>query len=231
MKSAPEFSADYHVDTYGGAEMQAFGSWKEQCAALEDAFRKLPIRRGKATAGIPYEALISGLGRHLMLMRPNPGGHPPKVVSVGTATKELRNLAAKAGALIETLDDLSRTAVDALNYRQDALMSLKTQLQILRGSATSVEIPEAPENTGRGAPKKFQPRKIAEVVAQHYFGLTGKVPTRNVDSDQGNSYGQFVELLKTVYDILGVDASADSQTRAVVKAWPSMEFKRQKAGI
>ena len=56
VKSASEFSADYHVDPYGGAEMQAFGSWKEQCAALEDAFRKLPIRRGKATAGIRGQA-------------------------------------------------------------------------------------------------------------------------------------------------------------------------------
>jgi hypothetical protein len=166
-----------------------------------------------------------------MLMRPNPGVHPPKVVSAGTATKELRNLAAKTCALIETLDDLSLTAADALNFRKAALMSLKTQLRILQASAISAEVPEAPKNTGRGAPIKVQPRKIALVVAQHYFGLTGRVPTRNVDSDQGNSYGQFVELLKTVYDILGVDASTDSQARAVVKAWPSMEFKRQKAGI
>lgn len=187
--------------------------WEEKCAELEDAFRKLPIRRNEAAPGIPYEFIIPGIGRELMLMRPNSGVHPPKAVSADAAKKELRDLARKTEALIEVLDGLSRTSLDALNYREVALRKLKTNLRIFQTGIITTEVQESLVNTGRGAPKKIQPRKIARLVAQHYYALTGKKPT--APSKDGKAYGPFVELLNAVYRILGVEASAESQTKSL----------------
>ena len=46
-------------------------NWQEKSAALEEAFRKLPIRREEAATGIPYELLIPGIPSQLLLMIPN----------------------------------------------------------------------------------------------------------------------------------------------------------------
>jgi hypothetical protein len=48
-----------------------------------------------------------------------------------------------------------------------------------------------------------QAEKVADVVAQHYFGLTGEKPTAHNQA--------FIELLGGVYKVLGIDASASSQ--------------------
>jgi hypothetical protein len=201
--------------------MRAFKSQNEQCIALEDAFRKLTIRRGNPADGIPYDALIPGLGRQLLLMRPSPGARRQKVVFVRGARGELRRLAVKVGAVIKALEELSETSDEALNFRKGVLVNLTLQLSILEASANHAEVLRAPPNALRGAPIKTQPRKITQAVAQHYYCLTGRAPTRNVTWDAGNSRGAFVERLKTVYAILGVKASADSQAKAVAKEWRS----------
>jgi hypothetical protein len=160
-----------------------------------------------------------------MLMRPNPGVRGPKVGSPDTAKKELRKLAGKAKALIKVLDDLSQTALHALNYRQATLGELKTRLRILHATADAREVnADIAKSKRRTEPRKVQ---IARVVAQHYYGLTGQKPTRRVKWDDGRAYGPFLELLNAVYGILDIKASAD----AVIKsgAIAAMEFSQQKS--
>jgi hypothetical protein len=189
-------------------------SWEAKCAALEDAFRKLSIRRGKARIGIPYESVLPGIPRQLMLMAPI---SRPKAKS---SKKGLCNLEQLTARTVKVLDGLSQDALDSLNYRQTALTELKTKLRMLHVAAKAVDF-----KARLGQPKKVQPRKIACVVAQHYFSLTGERPTVRV-KDGEKAYGPFLGLLRSVFDILGVNnASAESQARAVIKDWKAVAAK------
>jgi len=210
-------------DNSGGGK-----TWAEKCKTIEDAFRSLPIYHPSADAKIPYEQLIPGMGRQLLMIR-EPVRRAPASVSKVRAKKELSNLAKKAEALNNAVGSLSKTASSALNFRLEALRNLQTTLNILIEAATTAEVPETPDNAGLGAPEKVQARKTTWIVAHHYLGLTGKMPTLSVVD--GKTGGQFFELVATVFGILGFTASAESQAKAVVKdikrlgsprEWPPM---------
>ena len=180
-------------------------SWEAKSAALEKAFRDLPIWRGTAT-GIPYEILIPDIPRQLMLMLPNSPNSRPK--AAGTK-KGLQRLARSTRSTIKALDGLSQTALDSLNYKPAALRKLTTNLRILHAAAEMAAKKKAEVKGRAGRPEQVQPsqaKKIARVVAQHYRGLTGKKPTAS---------GPFVKLLHDVYEILGIEASARSQAEAL----------------
>ncbi len=176
--------------------------------ALEEAFRRLPIRRGDPSRGIPYEVLIPDISRELILMRS--GSQPPKGASASVAQKKLASLSRATGRTIKELDQLPSNAVDALNLRPAALRDLTTRLRILQATAASAK-PQ--ESSSLGQPPKVQARKIAQTVALHYERLTGLSPT--VSTKGGKAYGPFVTFLSTVFDILEIDASAESQARKV----------------
>jgi hypothetical protein len=170
------------------------------------------VRLPENPAGIPYTFVIPGIGRQLMLMSPN---SPRKHIPGG---KALRELAKSTGRTIEVLDGLSQSAIDALSFRQLELRKLMTNLRILHVSAE--EAAKAGVNFRDGAPKKTQAQRIAIVVAQHYCGLTGKIPT--LSKKEGKVYGPFFHLLKDVYEVLGVKASAESQASDVIRNWKSI---------
>jgi hypothetical protein len=196
-----------------GDDMPASQSWQFKCAALEDAFRKVPIRRGEVTPAIPYDFLIPDIAGQLMRMIPNPRPKalPPK--------EALRRLTRSIGHTVEVLDGLPPTVLDALNYQRSALRKLQAQLRILHFAAKTAEVV-----TRRSAPTKLQEQKIARVVAQHYFALTGKKPTVTVRVKDGKA-SPFLELLTAVYRIIGLNVSAASQGKKVAEEWPSIAAK------
>jgi hypothetical protein len=166
------------------------------------------IRRGDEALGVPYEYLIPGIARELMLMIPY---QRPKTLPPILPPKEaLRKLAQSAGRTIKVLDGLPEDALAALNYRPGALRTLHIQLRILHAAAK-----EAKVETRRSPPTKPQARKIARVVAQHYSRLTGKEPT--VPAKDGKAYGPLLKLLQAVYRILDIKASAESQARYLIQ--------------
>jgi hypothetical protein len=97
-------------------------SWDAKCAALEDAFRKLPIQRSKAMTGMPYESLLPDIPRQLMLMAHIPRSEPELYTTKNNLRNKngLRKLAKKIGDIIKVLDGVSQDALDSLNYRQTA---------------------------------------------------------------------------------------------------------------
>lgn len=183
--------------------------WEEKVTALEDAFRALPTGPFEPILGIPPQFLISGIGRQLMLMRPVAvhKTHTP-------AKKSLSKVAGMAASLTDALDSLPQEAIEAINFNWSKIGTLRLQLRVLHLGAKT-----AKPNVVRGAPKKGQPRVIAEVVATHYWVITGKKPT--VPKKAGVSYGPFLKLLKTVFEILEIRASAQSQAEAVSRTWNS----------
>jgi hypothetical protein len=117
-----------------------------------------------------------------MLMSPigPPAGYARKPAATATAKRELRDLSANAKALGDVIDRLSKTAHDALNFRPKALQHLRANLRILATCADESVIAEQPAGTGKGAPTKEQANRIADVVAIHYFRLTGREPSPSV---------------------------------------------------
>ena len=199
-------------------------NWDERRAELEDAFRGLS-ENNETTSENPYEQVIPNIARELMLISPIMPKAPGEVTE-HRAKRELSNI---AKTLNEALGSLSETSLAALNFRREALLSLMTTLGILSHSASKANIPQISGNSGLGQPKKVQPRQIALVVARHYNGLTGKAPT--VPSKDGKAYGPFMGLLKKVYEIIGVDASAEAQAKNAVKDWKSKEVSQQKKAV
>jgi hypothetical protein len=219
-------------------------------ADIEAAFRKLPIAPTPSGA-IPYENVIPNIPRQLILMRPVSTANPvvddnlpptlrdskiwhstagrPKVTGAATAKKQLDSLGKRAEALVLAIEELSQTALDALNYHEAALMQLKTSARLLWASSMTSEIPELPKNTGKGAPLKEQERKIAWCVAWHYFLLTGKKPT--IPDKDGIPYGIFLELLQSIYAALDVKASAAAQGRAVEENWHIAPGLKEKSRV
>jgi hypothetical protein len=198
-------------------------SWQEKDSALQKAFRKLRIQPRKDGDRIPYQSLIGDIPRQLMLMAHGPRmrvvltkeGLRSVPLSILPAEKGLRRLAESTERTVEILDRLSETTLGALNYKPTALKELALKTRILHAAAqsASAEIAEskrAKPKAGRGRPPQVepsQPQKIARVVAQHYRGLTGKKATRY--------NAEFVALLREVYKILGIKASAGSQAEAL----------------
>jgi hypothetical protein len=153
-------------------------------------------------------------------MRPTGGKNPHSAIaSRTTIKKELAEVRKNACTLLRTLQTLHKPAIEALGYLKPwptGPGGLETQLRILIAAASSAELPELSANAGKGAPVKYQARKVARTLAQHYLGLTGKLPTRIV-SENKSAYGSFIVLLTAVYKILGIEAEADGQAREAIR--------------
>jgi hypothetical protein len=176
--------------------------------AADDLHLQAALRR--IIAGLkpppPYATQIPAIARELLLMRPNPT-KPQMPVREG-----LERVAKAAGQLCSLLDQLPPAAITALNLRKQALMTFKTTARTLTLVAGGSSI-----SSVAGAPEKKHARKVAETVGIHYCRLTGKKPT--VPKKGGVPYGPFLTLLKRVYKVLGIKASAASQAEAVCRNW------------
>jgi hypothetical protein len=171
--------------------------WEEKCAALLRAFQRLPIADPPlGSIGIAYRHILGDIPRQLMLMRPTP---ERKILQ---DKKALYDLAQLSGRTIKIMSGLSDNARSALNLKPEALKRFEFTLRILNANAKV-----AKSASRRGAPKKTQAKRISDVVAQHFCGLTGrKAPAK-----------PFPKLLATVFDILGVNARATSQAKSAGK--------------
>jgi hypothetical protein len=160
-------------------------------AELRRAFQRLPIKDFSANKdAIPYDFWLRDIPRQLLLMRPL-----AKKKTLQNK-KGLHDVARSAARTLKILDALSDEAKGALTLRPDALRRLRIGLVRL-SSETIVPF-------RRGAPNKQRASKIRDVVAGHFFGLTGlTAPTK-----------PFPTLLANVYKTLGIAASASSQAKA-----------------
>jgi hypothetical protein len=185
---------------------------------LEDAFRKLPpgVRR---STGIPYETSIPGIARELLISKCRDEKKDP-------AQQSLKNLRRASARLVKVLDELSPEVLNALSFMEPKIKALQKELRLLKAAAGKTEV-----RGKRGASEKVHPYKIAQTVGWHYFCLTGRDPT--ISRPEGNKpRGAFFDLLTTVYRVLVINASADSQEKKLKKEWPLIKerFQKQFAG-
>jgi hypothetical protein len=194
-------------------------TWDEKCAALKDAFRKLPMRASEPGA-IPADSefVLDGMAHHLMMMVPYRVVRPPPKEALADVTKSTGRLLNALGGRqghYNAINFLPPTVLEALNYRPEALQKLHTELRILHVAATHAKI-----ETLRSGKAKTQEQKIAWEVAKFFNVLTGEKPTSSFNHKDGKP-NPFIKLLRTVYKILlpGIKVSAANQGREVQKAW------------
>jgi len=227
-------------------------TWAEREAAIEAAFRKLPISRPDNPEKLSYECAIPGIGRELLLMK---GNEPPpnlktadkttntmwrgvaalrrhtEAASGAATVKELAALKKHADALLDAIEALHKPAIDALNYRTGALIGpagLTTKLRVLNVAVSQATIPEPPANSGRGRRKMDQPFGIALAAAEHFYRLTDNMPGVTVLYADGKAGGQFVDLLKEVFAAVGINGSVEYYARKAVTAMKEYRSKKGK---
>ena len=222
---------------------------EEQHLAIEAAFRELEIKRPDDPQKLSYESLIPSIPRQLLVERGNvrpTAPVSPEVAKMWDAIDILRRhtepasnratrrelvvLKRQAEALLKALNALHKPAIDALNFRREALIGgggLKARLQILIVAAAAAEVPALPANAGRGRRINTQARKMALEVAKHYFGLTGEMPTVRTPIGGGKPYGPFIQLLTEIFAALDIRAGVENHARWAIKA---MEQYRRNMG-
>lgn len=81
-----------------------------------------------------------------------------------------------------------------------------------------------------GAPQKKIPLHIAKVLSEEYFKATGKRPTRSTNPYAGGrTYGDFFELVKTVFIALEIKAGAANMARMAIKQYDNHNPKNKSA--
>lgn len=218
----------------------------EQQKAIEAAFRKLPIARPTDPEKLSYESLIPSIPRQLLVERGNVrlrdmgdvavaemwryiDAHKrhEELASSSTTKREIASLARHARALFGAIDSLHKPAIDALNYRKEALtgpLGIRTKLKVLIAAADSATVPELPANAGRGRRPHVQARKIAFEVAKHFYALTDKLPT--VRTLEGKAYGPFIDLLGDVFAALEIRDAVENHAREVCKVMKENQRKQ-----
>lgn len=214
-------------------------SWAEMEAMLEAALLKLTRdapQEAPPADGIPYAHGIPNIVRQLMLMRPTGGSMPhSESATVQSTKRELDLVVRRAKALLAAVEALHKPAIDALGYREGWTTGpggFETQLRTLVVMAQNAKPVGLQRGAGLGAKVKTQTQAIARVAACHYLGLVGRMPTVRVRD--GQAYGPFVEMLDSVFQALGIEASAESQARKAIafmeksplEKWPIAPLER-----
>jgi hypothetical protein len=165
--------------------------------ALEAALRRLPVA-APVGPGIPYETLIPGIARQLSLMQPN----DHKLASPATTRRKLIALKKRA---------------EALSKDMSAAVHLPLQQRLAIIAIAYAETCKLPRPARTGAPQKQLALRVACTVAEHYYALTGKKPTRITPCEGGKACGPFVAFLTEIFKLLGIKASAENQAKASIK--------------
>jgi len=185
-----------------------------QQRALEEAFEKL-TPGNRCSTGIPYETLIPSIARELLITKLVDRKKDP-------AQQSLKNLRSAGPRLEKVLDQLSPEVLNALSFMEPDIKVLQKKLRLLNAAAGNIEV-----RGKRGASEKVHPYKITQTVGWHYLCITGRDPT--VSRPEGKMpQGAFFDLLTTVFCVLGVKASADSQEKKLKKEWTRIRERLQK---
>ena len=166
-------------------------------AKLDAELRSLPIWR-PGDGRLSYKSTIPGIVRQLALM------------------KRVKHEAYSAEATKKKLISMKKHA-DALYKDLSAMVSLPMHWRVVVASIAHAEIPDLPPRAGRGRPVKNLAPKVARITAEHFFGLTGHRPTRITPSQGGKARGLFIKHLAMIYEILGIEGSAENQAKAAIK--------------
>ena len=134
------------------------------------------------------------------------------LVSNNITKKELEAVATHARKLMDALDAMHKSAMDAIFSNITELSILKGQLFSLERAAKNNKFPHVPPNVGKGRPKKNDAAAITRCALEFYQMLTGKKPTLVVDGK--GAYGETIDYIESIFGVIGIKASVEAQIRA-----------------
>jgi hypothetical protein len=194
--------------------------WLERERKIIAAFNKLP-----GVSEIEFTPGFSPIARNIMLMAPRP-------LNAGTAEfrrrfepadeattgKEIAAVKIAAAKLAAALSSLHEPAIMALNLDQLHFSQIETRIRLLKLQAEQAHVPNSPKNATRRKPKRHDLKLFSKSIAEHYYFVTGKPPTRRINPENGTAYGPFIALLTEIFDIYGIKANADAEAREAIKS-------------
>jgi hypothetical protein len=119
------------------------------------------------------------------------------------------------GADFRTAESFSKTALNAV---EKALALIK---QIVKANP---ELKSRPS----GQPPKRVAYRLAQILAEEYFLATGRAAAVSVDpyDSKSSAFGPYLDLVKTTFDALNIDASAEAMGKKAAEHWQTRESGR-----
>lgn len=182
------------------------GSSAKLCA-LEKIFTELVPANPDTDRGLPVNSLARYIALELVEVSESGGSK----IQPRAPKEALRRLTSEVDALLAALDELP--AVLHLELARVGLshFDLRSHLAPWKAAMGKLAI------CAKGAPRKDRALRIAHLVGDRYQFLTGERPTVSFDEIAHKDYGEFPTLLRKVFDVLEIEASASSMARKVVK--------------
>jgi len=189
------------------------------------AFRKLEIKD-------EAKHLLPNIIDALALIPKGDVGTPPpgfRLKGKKACRSELDKISELSDKLVGVIGDLAQPSIVALAdagllqvIHHKELVSMLKQVSAI---AQRADVSKVSENQGAGRPKNNLAGGVANILASNYAKLTGKAPTvsTNNSGSQALPYGDFFDLVESVFKALGIDASPEAAARLGVK-----KFKERK---
>ena len=121
-------------------------------------------------------------------------------VGKGATKAELQNLAIRLDAAIGALCSLHEPAIKALAEAGMVRLSAHLALDRMLNSVHAVDLSDVPADPKRG-PSNLVEAMIMHKLANAYFHLTGKRPTRSASSKKTKSFTDFARKMLGAMDI------------------------------
>ena len=138
-----------------------------------------------------------------------------------TSEKELRAFHDLCGKLADHIDRMHNPALSALSAEgliaRDLMRTLLSAQETARHAFGALEDAPAP----RGRPPELEAAEVTQMTAIYYRMFTGRPPTFSTDPQTAEVSGPWIETLRAVFGALGINASVQSQARALRKKIPA----------
>ena len=193
----------------------------EQRLRLIAAMERLPLRSGVAF-DMGREATSLQISLTLARVNDLPAGSD--TTKKDGARRQLTQLADRIRQLHSEITSLSRDTRQAL--RDAAREHPESQWELPEIEALQIDLENTFNNTVRtlrltphqpakgGRPKIIGASIVADMARAKFEHLTGRAPTITVDPVSSAAGGPFVTFLGDLFEIIGVNASAEAQARA-----------------
>ena len=195
------------------SELRATSVW----VSIEAALRRLPgLPPGEATEARLRRACdgLAGIAHHA---KDPPTDVPFRRTNRKTARAELDKLANLAEALADHAETLHEPAILALAEVHLTRAVVAGFAREVSARARNADVNHVPETVGRG---KEQSRQLAMMVGalchDDFTELTGRRPAIRMVDDGDKAGGPFLDLLREVFGILAINASAENVARETI---------------
>jgi hypothetical protein len=181
---------------------------KSKVEQIAQALRAIPSRIPESEDAIPLTALIPAAAREIYLSWRR---HEAPALKPSKWHKQFQT---KAEGLLELLKEMPAELLEDVFQSREQKSQLYQRLVWALANSVSAP-PHKP-----GSRTKPEPKRLAIIVANFYFNITGRPPTiTRFNSAESHSGGDFLVLLSTIFRILEVKDKPRPAAEYIIKYW------------